>query len=262
MPQEFQSFGKIERLRKVFATVTEKIDGTNAQILVPENRDDPVLAGSRTRWVTPGDDNFGFASWVAAHADTLRRLGPGRHYGEWYGYGIQRGYGLSQKRLALFNVERFKNGLPEGVPEIGVDLVPVLARVQLDAFGEVAAVVERLYTGGSVLVPGYAHPEGVIVQCAGQRWKVTDNGDEHKGQVGQQKDHVQAAAIERRAAKEAARRTPIARAMEEVTVERQEDGTFRVACEGVWCFCSSPSSIPTMRRQVAQEAVDAGLFPE
>ena len=44
--------------------VTEKIDGTNGVVLVQE--DGTVVAGSRSRWIVPLADNFGFAAWVAA----------------------------------------------------------------------------------------------------------------------------------------------------------------------------------------------------
>ena len=54
---EFQDFPKMARLSREII-ITEKIDGTNAQILITENGD--FLTGSRTRWITPQDDNFGF----------------------------------------------------------------------------------------------------------------------------------------------------------------------------------------------------------
>lgn len=70
--------------------MTEKIDGTNGQIVItPEGQ---VFAGSRNRYVEPGNDNYGFAQWVKSNEAALRDLlGPGRHYGEWWGAGIQRG---------------------------------------------------------------------------------------------------------------------------------------------------------------------------
>jgi hypothetical protein len=87
---EFTEFPKMARLTRE-VIVTEKIDGTNAQIFIGE--DGTIMAGSRTRWITPQDDNFGFAGWVDAHRDELLTLGPGRHFGEWWGAGIQRRYG-------------------------------------------------------------------------------------------------------------------------------------------------------------------------
>jgi len=128
---KFEPFQKIARLKRE-CFITEKIDGTNAQIcIVPRsavlgtsaepfvlarkpNADESalstgescMLAGSRTRWITPGNDNFGFAAWVVEHQDELWGLGLGQHFGEWWGKGIQRGYGQDVKRFSLFNVFR------------------------------------------------------------------------------------------------------------------------------------------------------------
>lgn len=66
---EFVEFPKIARLVRP-CIITEKIDGTNAQVFIGE--DGTVLAGSRTRWITPADDNYGFAAWVTERAGQLR----------------------------------------------------------------------------------------------------------------------------------------------------------------------------------------------
>ena len=112
---EFTSFQKIPRFFRDIV-VTEKIDGTNAQIWIPEDPEQEIVAGSRNRWITPEDDNYGFAAWVHANANMLRRFGPGKHFGEWYGAGIQRRYGLDHKRFALFNTGRWEKGLSRGNP--------------------------------------------------------------------------------------------------------------------------------------------------
>src|SRR6478609_1926046 len=112
---EFQEFPKMPRLSRE-VIITEKIDGTNAQVLItPEGE---IHAGSRTRWITPESDNFGFAAWVRDNREQLLQLGPGRHFGEWWGSGIQRRYGLSEKRWSLFNVQRWClwNQEPEAIP--------------------------------------------------------------------------------------------------------------------------------------------------
>lgn len=136
----FEAFPKVPRLKRN-CVITEKLDGTNAQIHIVPYRElvgtneahrflamSPerfvMLAGSRNRYVTPTDDNYGFARWVQAHAEELFTLGEGRHYGEWFGNGIQRGYGLSEKRFALFNVNRWQSGQTPGCCET----VPVLYR--------------------------------------------------------------------------------------------------------------------------------------
>ena len=108
---ELIEFPKIARLAREII-VTEKIDGSNGVVYVGE--DGEVVAGSRSQWLI-GSDNFGFAKWVQEHADELRALGPGRHYGEWWGSGIQRGYGLpkGEKRFSLFNVARWSTEFAE-----------------------------------------------------------------------------------------------------------------------------------------------------
>lgn len=47
---QFEAFPKIPRLSR-YCVITEKIDGTNAQIYIGDNGE--FAAGSRTRWITP-----------------------------------------------------------------------------------------------------------------------------------------------------------------------------------------------------------------
>ena len=172
----FEPFPSIPRLfREVI--VTEKIDGTNASVTVLE--DGRVLAGSRSRYVTPEADNFGFARWVAERESVLRdALGVGRHYGEWYGQGIQRAYGLAEKRFALFNTTRWAGAdLPEGV-----DVVPILHCGVFDT-AEVSRCLASLRDYGSRLAPGFMRPEGLVVFHVPSQYgfKVTlDKNDGHK----------------------------------------------------------------------------------
>lgn len=157
--------------------ITEKIDGTNAQILITEDGD--IFAGSRNRWITPQNDNFGFAVWVEAHKDELMQLGPGRHFGEWWGSGIQRGYGLpaGEKRLSLFNVIRWclhgtePGFIPTGDPRVVktqdvlppcVGLVPVLFRGTFRTEW-VDRYLDVLARYGSRAAPGFMKPEGIVV---------------------------------------------------------------------------------------------------
>ncbi len=168
---DFEAFPKIPRYNRGLL-ITEKIDGTNAQVAITE--DGRVLAGSRTRWVTPEQDNFGFAGWVAAHEEELRQLGPGRHYGEWWGLGIQRGYGLYERRFSLFNALRWTAQPPPPCCSV----VPVLYRgvMTADAVGEALRELRQ----GSRAAPGFMRPEGIVVyHMAGRTsFKVTLEGDE------------------------------------------------------------------------------------
>src|SRR5690606_32927913 len=110
---EFVDFPKMARWSRD-VIVTEKIDGTNAQVCIGE--DGSIRAGSRTRWITPEADNFGFARWVEENKEELLKLGPGRHFGEWWGKGIQRGYGVADRRFSLFNALRWNaDNLPSCV---------------------------------------------------------------------------------------------------------------------------------------------------
>jgi hypothetical protein len=170
----FSEFPKIARLNRD-CVITEKIDGTNAQIAIDD--DQTVKAGSRNRWITPDNDNHGFARWVYENTEELLKLGAGRHFGEWYGSGIQRGYGLQkgEKRFALFNVGRW-HGL--NVPKC-CDIVPVLYR-GLFKTSTVQDVIDDLRLNGSKAVPGFARPEGVVIfhEHARTLFKVTLEHDE------------------------------------------------------------------------------------
>lgn len=174
----FVGFPSIPRLFRD-VVITEKIDGTNASVHVLE--DGRVIAASRTRYITPTDDNFGFAKWVAAHADELREgLGVGSHFGEWYGSGIQRGYGLlnGEKRFALFNTERWKETRPKCC-----EVVPVLYTGMFQS-NVIALVIDALAESGSMVVPGFTKPEGIVIYHTHARhsFKYTfDKNDGHKG---------------------------------------------------------------------------------
>lgn len=165
---EFQEFPKMPRLSRE-CVVTEKLDGTNAQILIGE--DGSMQFGSRTRWITPEDDNYGFAKWATANADELRNLGPGRHFGEWWGAGIQRRYGLEDKHFSLFNVGRWHDAdsVTAGEDIEGRTLAPACCHVvplllrgmfRTDA---IEAALALLKERGSYAAPGFMKPEGVIV---------------------------------------------------------------------------------------------------
>jgi hypothetical protein len=175
---EFESFGKIARLSRQ-VVITEKIDGTNAQVCVGE--DGTISAGSRTRWITPEDDNFGFAAWVKEHEGELRALGPGRHFGEWWGRGIQRGYGLTERRFSLFNVSRWTAETP---PPACCSVVPVLWEGLFDT-GVVDRVLADLKDTGSYAAYS-AKAEGIMIYHTAARIyfkKTLDKDAEPKSKV-------------------------------------------------------------------------------
>lgn len=161
---EFESFSKIPRLTRE-CIVTEKIDGTNGQILITEDKQ--IWVGSRNQWIsTPENrvqtDPFGFSRWVSLHEEELiEMLGPGRHFGEWWGSGIQRGYGLAkgEKRFSLFNTSRWSD---DALRPACCSVVPILYRGVFDTI-IIQDCVNILVRDGSRAAPGFMKPEGVVV---------------------------------------------------------------------------------------------------
>jgi len=179
MTTTFQEFPKIPRLNRT-VIVTEKIDGTNACVVVSDDGT-TITAQSRSRIITPESDNFGFAAWAKQNEEALRQLGPGYHFGEWWGLGIQRGYGLREKRFSLFNTTKWGKERPACC-----HVVPVLAI--WNGFQAVDMALAKLRTEGSAAAPGWMQPEGVVAfhGHSGAMFKVTLEKDaEHKGQVQQ-----------------------------------------------------------------------------
>lgn len=199
----FKKFDKIPRLNRD-CVATEKIDGTNAQIVICDfvdiwedmeedctidethdfikkhclnitsdnsygDRDDQlyIFAGSRTRWLTTEADNAGFASWVQNNQKELINLGKGRHYGEWWGRKIQRGYSLKEKRLSLFNTKRWceigsEPGIEQEVAPACCHVVPVLYEGPFNTMA-IDQCLDKLEKGGSIAAKGYQSPEGIVI---------------------------------------------------------------------------------------------------
>lgn len=197
----FEPFPKLARLNR-HCVITEKIDGVNAQIFIDSTWDTPsdeatwvgreqggawiaIYAGSRNQWCTPAKDLHGFAKWVKEHGEVLfKTLGFGRHFGEWWGSGIQRGYGLpkGEKRFSLFNTGRWNAENLQGSP---LRTVPILFEGKFST-EEVNYQVKKLAHDGSVAAPGFKKgpsskgPEGVVVyhSAANLCFKVTVEKDE------------------------------------------------------------------------------------
>lgn len=185
---EFVEWKKIFRLHREWE-VTEKIDGTNGVLYWSEETASPLrlaevdglalYAGSRNRWLTPDADNFGFSRWAADNADVLRQLGLGYHFGEWMGLGIQRGYGLNEKRFLLFDHARHYKRLAEIGPTIPVGAVPFLGEVKGELLNQgVDESLDFLTINGS-MIGGFRKPEGIVIRHkqSNTRFKVLLDGD-------------------------------------------------------------------------------------
>lgn len=169
----FVEWPKISRYSRG-VIVTEKLDGTNAQIYIDDTMT-TIHAGSRNKWITPEDDNMGFAKWVEKNREELLKLGPGSHFGEWWGAGIQRTYGLKEKRFSLFNVSRWGNAATRPAT---CGVVPVLWEGLLDEL-DATEVMRKLEANGSYAAPGFKRPEGIVIFCTagGQLFKKTFESD-------------------------------------------------------------------------------------
>lgn len=174
---EFQKFKSIPRLIRPIV-VTEKIDGTNGCVYVDE--EGGVHPASRNQWLNPDKpDNYDFGAWVRQHASELKDLGPGWHYGEWWGIGVARRYNISERRWSLFNVSKWGKDRPECC-----HVVPTLGRFEtgISFVDDLENCADQLLEGGSVAAPGYMYPEGIVIfhEAAQQYFKFTFDGDGHK----------------------------------------------------------------------------------
>lgn len=195
---EFKHFPKIARLSRE-CVVTEKIDGTNASIFIGESGE--FLTGSRTQWITPEKDNYGFSRWANDHKYELMGLGVGHHFGEWWGSGCQRGYGLAkgEKRFSLFNAHRWamvgaklksypqeNPTLPPKTQEYAPACCHVVPVLHEGIFCTVAidALLGALKQTGSLASVGFMNPEGIVIyhKAANVMFKKTiEKDDEWKG---------------------------------------------------------------------------------
>lgn len=197
---EFIKWPKTPRLFRDIV-VTEKLDGTNSAIIIQEHvpfgdaeqriaivedgdKAYAIGAQSRNRLIFPGKttDNYGFAAWVQENAEQLfDLLGPGRHYGEWWGQGIARKYGVPYRVFSLFNTEKHRD-LYDTVGDHFIEAVPVLYEGDFDQ-DEILNALRHLKEFGSVASIGFPNPEGIVVYHTQSRktYKVTlDNQDKGK----------------------------------------------------------------------------------
>lgn len=169
MTVEFKEFAKIPRGQGEGMTITEKIDGTNACVIVEISDDGaPHVIGAQSRsqlmahnndgTLTKYTDNYGFAEWVIKNQDELSLLGEGYHYGEWAGNGIQKNHhNIEGKKFFLFNSERWRDGR-EPRPNC-CECVKVLFEGEAKR-ENIAAAMDKLWEDAKT--EGY-HPEGVVI---------------------------------------------------------------------------------------------------
>lgn len=174
---EFQPYPKTPRFVDDYCVITEKINGTNSQVVVDSGR--VVQVGSRNRPITPASDNFGFAAWVDQHRDELATfLGDGRHYGEWAGPGVQKNpLDLPRRTWFLFNVQRHDEDKFDVLGHLVPDVLPVPVLYKGPFSRDICfETLSGLLTGGTYVGragPRAAPPEGVVISIFGVKLKMT-----------------------------------------------------------------------------------------
>ncbi len=162
--EKFPAFRKMARLSRM-CIITEKIDGTNGLIFVSEDAE--IRAGSRNRWLTTKDDNYGFARWVEGNKEELLKLGVGYHYGEWWGKGINRNYGMKERVFSLFNTGRWVES--EYFLKSGQEYAPSCCRVVpilyegIFSTSVAGELIDHLSVFGSYAAKGFMDPEGICI---------------------------------------------------------------------------------------------------
>lgn len=162
-----RKFPKIPRLENMTYLITEKLDGTNGVIFkhTDENGKYFLKFGSRNKWLTKYEDNFGFFKFCTENLDLILELPDGTHYGEFIGKGIQRGYNLDYRRFYLFNTH-------EGWAHIDSLIRPV----PLLGGGILSSLYKNSWYNSAVLkVPSWSMidtgtpMEGIMIKISGQK---------------------------------------------------------------------------------------------
>lgn len=182
----FQGFKKIPRLSREII-ITEKIDGTNGLIYIDELGN--FFVGSKNRWLDEHTDNHGFWHWAIDNKEELLKLGKGYHYGELWGKGIQRGYGLEEKRFSLFNTGKWikdKTQTLKEKQEYCPDccyVVPILYEGMFNT-DIIESQLNHLKEVGSYASHGFMQPEGIIIyhKAGNLYFKKTIENDEGKNE--------------------------------------------------------------------------------
>lgn len=171
----FTPWPKIARFRRD-VIISEKIDGTNCAIGIAD--DETVWTQSRNRIIPSDGNHFGFPQWVQENREGLvSTLGPGVHFGEWWGKKIARAYDQDERIFSLFNTSRWNEDNVKVVP--GLSVVPVLYSGPLIGAG----IYQSLWTLkmlGSQAAPGFMRPEGIVIfhTAADIMFKITIENDE------------------------------------------------------------------------------------
>jgi tRNA-binding EMAP/Myf-like protein len=105
------SQGLEHHLREVLYVGKIKLDGTCAAVQIHPDKE--LICQSRSKIITPEDDNAGFARWVKNNEDyfnSLKQNTPFIVFGEWCGQGIQKRCSISKIDRKVFCVFAIQYG--------------------------------------------------------------------------------------------------------------------------------------------------------
>ncbi|MGB3531950.1 MAG: RNA ligase family protein [Microcoleaceae cyanobacterium] len=100
-----RNLAAVEATPKLTYRAKIKLDGTNAAVQVFS--DGSIIAQSRSRIITPSNDNIGFAQWLSDCQDVFSACAQSEHmtiFGEWCGKGIQKRTAISKIDRQIFAV--------------------------------------------------------------------------------------------------------------------------------------------------------------
>ena len=183
----YPSFSSIERLENIYCIISEKIDGTNGLIEIQNKANNSntgsmiVKFGSRNRYISFSDDNAGFANFFRHYEKKFKNMAkeiiassynedsqtdeiptenyPLRIYGEWFGKGIQRGYGLKDKFFMPFSTFYAEKLIEYQVPNIVKPNIMYTGKFSQ----EIADTCMQTLTNGSLIIPEFKRPEGIVI---------------------------------------------------------------------------------------------------
>jgi len=173
LPREelkYPSFPSIERIENIRCFINEKIDGTNGMIEITK---DALRFGSRNTYLSSKEDNHGFYKFCKEYITypvsdiIIRRLYPNnpptypvRIYGEWFGKGIQRTYGLKARYFMPFNPYH-----ADALTYCGVPYIVYPAELYSGKFSvsQLELCMDDLKLRGSKVIEDYMNPEGVVI---------------------------------------------------------------------------------------------------
>ncbi|MBM1834181.1 RNA ligase family protein [Pseudosulfitobacter pseudonitzschiae] len=164
---------EVEGIEIGVAHVFPKIDGTNGSIWLSD--DGEVVAGSRNRDLSKGDDNAGFYAWVKEQSSIKQYLAKNPEhilYGEWLvPHSLKTYRDDAWRKFYVFDVMCAGEFIPyedyqEGLERHGIEYLPLLAKVRN---GNEVSFQKCLDKNVFLIKDGEGTGEGVVIKNYGYK---------------------------------------------------------------------------------------------